>query len=53
MYVFWRKKVFYEEKHNLKAARVLVISLMIDPKAMVVAEDLGIETHGHAGGAKI
>lgn len=53
MYVFWRKKEFYEAKHNLKAARVLVISPMIDPKAMVVAKDLGIETYGYAGDVRI
>ncbi|MBW1735784.1 MAG: DUF3782 domain-containing protein [Deltaproteobacteria bacterium] len=53
MYVFWRKKEFYEEKHNSKASRVMVISPMIDPKAKAVAEKLGIETYGYAGDAKI
>jgi len=48
MYIFWRKKEFYENKHNVKITRVMVISPMIDDRAGVVAKDLGIETYGYA-----
>jgi hypothetical protein len=48
MYIFWRKKEFYENKHDVKVARVMVISPMIDDRAGVVAKDLGIETYGYA-----
>ena len=48
MYIFWRKKEFYESKHDVKVARVMVISPMIDDRAGVVAKDLGIETYGYA-----
>ena len=53
MYTFWRKKEFYENRHDIKAVRVMVISPMIDPRAMKVAESLGIETYGYAGDVKI
>lgn len=45
MYIFERKVRFYEEKHKRKATRTMVISPMIDPRAMKVAQDLGIETY--------
>ena len=48
MYIFWRKKEFYENKHNIKVTRVMVISPMIDDRAKIVAKDLGIEIYGHA-----
>ena len=53
IYAFWRKKEFYENRHDIKAARVMIISPMIDPKAMGVAESLGIETYGYAGDVRI
>ena len=53
MYTFWRKKEFYEKRHDIKAVRVMVISPMIDPRAMKVAESLGIETYGYADDVKI
>lgn len=53
MYAFWRKKEFYENRHDIKAVRVMVISPMIDPRAMKVAESLGVETYGYAGDVKI
>ena len=53
MYSFWRKKDFYESRHDLKADRVLVISPMIDDRAMKVTEDLGVETYGYAEDVKI
>ena len=48
MYVFSRKKDFYEKKHNAPVNRMIVISPMIDPKAQNVAVKLGIETAGYA-----
>lgn len=44
MYVFERKARFYERRHDRRADRLIVISPMIDPPAMAVAEALGIET---------
>ncbi|MCD6198331.1 MAG: DUF3782 domain-containing protein [Deltaproteobacteria bacterium] len=48
MYVFWRKKEFYEDKHGRKANRVMVISPMVDERAKKVAQELGIEVFGYA-----
>jgi hypothetical protein len=45
MYSFERKARFYENRHNRKANRLIVISPMIDPKAEKVAELLHIETY--------
>ena len=46
MYIFERKARFYEERHQRKANRLIVISPMIDARAQKVAERLGIETYG-------
>ncbi|WP_028325365.1 PD-(D/E)XK nuclease family protein [Desulfatirhabdium butyrativorans] len=46
MVIFERKARFYEKRHNQKANRLIVISPMIDPKALTVAKTLGIETYG-------
>ncbi|MCP4683337.1 MAG: DUF3782 domain-containing protein [Desulfobacterales bacterium] len=48
MYAFWRKKEFYENKHQRKADRILVISPMVDESAEVVADNLGIEVFSYA-----
>lgn len=48
MYVFWRKKEFYENRHGRKANRVMVISPMVDERAKKVAQELGIEVFGYA-----
>ena len=45
MYIFERKARFYEERHERKAQRLIVISPMIDPKARQVADKLGIQTY--------
>jgi len=44
MYSFERKARFYERRHQRRANRLIVISPMIEPKALAVARDLGIET---------
>ncbi|WP_295580012.1 DUF3782 domain-containing protein, partial [uncultured Lamprocystis sp.] len=45
MYIFERKARFYERHHHRKADRLIVISPMIDPRAVPVAQALGIETY--------
>jgi len=44
MYIFERKARFYEDRHGRKANRLIVISPMIDPRAVPVAQRLGIQT---------
>ena len=46
MYIFERKARYYEQRHQRKANRLIVISPMIDERARKVAERLGIETYG-------
>jgi len=53
MYIFWRKKNFYENKHDRKAGRVIVISPMIDDYAKSAAKDLGIEVYGYADNVEV
>ena len=48
MYIFCRKKDFYENKHGRKASRVMVISPMINDSARVVAKNLNVEIYGYA-----
>lgn len=53
MYAFWRKKDFYESRHDRKATRVMVISPMIDDRAREVAKNLDIEVYGYPEDVKI
>lgn len=53
MYSFWRKKNFYEDKHDRKADRVMVISPMIDDYARSAAKNLDIEIYGYADDVKV
>ncbi|QEP43695.1 DUF3782 domain-containing protein [Ectothiorhodospiraceae bacterium BW-2] len=46
MYIFHRKTLFYEQRHNRTANRKIVISPMIDTRARAVGERLGIEMYG-------
>jgi hypothetical protein len=48
MYTFERKARFYEKRHNRKAARLIVISPMVDAPARAVAERLGIQVYSYA-----
>lgn len=48
VYTFWRKKTFYEEKHDRKADRSMIISPMVDPRAKKTADGLDIEVFGYA-----
>jgi hypothetical protein len=48
MYVFDRKVAFYEKHHQRTVNRKLVICPMIDPRALPVAENLGIETYSYS-----
>jgi hypothetical protein len=45
MYIFERKVRFYEQKHQRTAQRMMVISPMVEPKALPVAQKLGIEVY--------
>jgi len=53
MYSFWRKKNFYEKKHDRKTSRIMVISPMIDDYARSAAKDLDIEVYGYADSVKL
>ena len=44
MYMFERKARFYEQRHQRKMDRLIVISPMIDLRARKVADRLGVET---------
>jgi len=48
MYTFGRKIAFYEDRHNRKATRTLVISPMIEERAKQVAKYLDIEIFSYA-----
>lgn len=47
LYTFWRKTLFYEDRHQRKADRRIVISPMVSQKAMTVAKELNIEVYGY------
>ncbi|MCF8109796.1 MAG: DUF3782 domain-containing protein [Desulfohalobiaceae bacterium] len=53
VYLFWRKKTFYEQKHGIEVSRAMVISPMIDDPGKRVAQDLGIETYSYADSVKL
>ena len=53
MYIFERKVRFYEEHHQRKASELIVISPMVEPKAIPVAEKLGIKIYSSAEDVKI
>jgi hypothetical protein len=48
MYTFERKARFYEKRHDRQAARLIVISPMVDAPARAVAERLGIQVYSYA-----
>ncbi|MDJ0661924.1 MAG: DUF3782 domain-containing protein [Crocosphaera sp.] len=48
MYIFSRKAEFYQQKYQKNVIRKIVISPMVDPKALPVAESLGIEVYSYA-----
>lgn len=48
LYTFERKVRFYEKRHGRQATRMLVISPMVDPRALGVAEKLGIQVYSGA-----
>ncbi len=48
MYIFERKVKFYEKRHQRMADRKIVISPMVDAKARVVAQALGIEVFSYS-----
>ena len=48
MYTFERKVRFYERQEGRQAHRRIVISPMVEEKALRVAQELGIEVYSHA-----
>ncbi|QEP42743.1 DUF3782 domain-containing protein [Ectothiorhodospiraceae bacterium BW-2] len=46
MYIFERKARFFEKQHQRPVTRMLMISPMIDSRALEVAKRLGIEVYG-------
>jgi hypothetical protein len=48
MYIFDRKVAFYEKHHQRRVDRKLVISPMVDPRALPVAQNLGVEIYSYA-----
>jgi hypothetical protein len=47
MIIFKRKADFYQRRHNREATKLIVISPMVDPKAMVTAKVYGIEVYSY------
>jgi hypothetical protein len=47
VHIFYKKAEFYQKKHNRKAQRLMVVSPMIDKKALELARDLGIQTYSY------
>ncbi|MCZ7621751.1 MAG: DUF3782 domain-containing protein [Candidatus Kuenenia sp.] len=47
MYIFQKKVDFYQKKHNRKARKLIVISPMVDKKAMEFAKDSGILVYSY------
>ncbi|PSF37302.1 hypothetical protein C7H19_11330 [Aphanothece hegewaldii CCALA 016] len=48
MYTFMKKVLFYEKRHQRQATRKLVISPMVHPAALTVAQNLGIDVYSYA-----
>jgi hypothetical protein len=48
MYNFDRKVAFYQKRHDRPVSRKLVISPMVDQRALPMAEALGIEVYSYA-----
>jgi hypothetical protein len=48
MYIFSRKVEFYQQKYQRSVNRKIVISPVVDPTALAVAESLGIEVYSYA-----
>jgi hypothetical protein len=53
MYTFEKKVRFYEQKQGHTAHRMIVISPMVDPYALPVAEKLGIEVYSYTDELKL
>lgn len=47
IYIFHRKVEFYQKRHNKKGSRLLVISPMVDKKALELAKKLGIHVYSY------
>ncbi len=47
IYIFLKKAEFYQKQHFVKADRLIVISPMIDKKALELAKNWGIKTYSY------
>lgn len=47
IYIFHRKVEFYQKRHNKKASRLLVISPIVDKKALELAKKLDIHVYSY------
>ncbi|MDS3859647.1 DUF3782 domain-containing protein [Thermosynechococcaceae cyanobacterium BACA0444] len=52
IYSFNRKVAFYQKRHQRPVTRKMIISPMVDQRAIPVAEDLGIEVYSYAEGVE-
>ena len=48
VYAFERKVAFYEHRHGVKADRKIIITPMLDPRAQLVVDELGIQVYASA-----
>ena len=53
MYTFSRKVEFYQQKYNRQVNRKIVVSPMIDPTALPIAESLNIEVYSYADNVSV
>ncbi len=48
VYAFERKVRFYERRYQRQASQMIIISPMIDPRALPTIQELGIRAYSHA-----
>ena len=48
MFEFYKKTIYYEKKYHRKGDRLIVISPMVEEKAMKVADELGVKVYSFA-----
>jgi hypothetical protein len=48
VHIFDRKTTYYEKRHNREATRKMIISPMVDKRALGLAKKLGIEVYSHS-----
>ncbi len=53
MYTFYKKAQFYEKHHQRKATRLIVISPMVEQRALAVAQKFGITVHSYVDDVRL